>query len=145
MSIWFDSTFCCSSPIYLWENNPYFCYIQFLTLIWLISHRIALFQMSHFQNTRDKDFIKKTEMDFLSDFISFCFNCAGHFFVNFCFFRQRFPKLIFSKTKSPRIDPFVSFILLRNRTKIDKGQGAKKRRSDGRSSAANSFKKMENK
>jgi hypothetical protein len=38
-------------------------------------------------------------------------------------------KLIFSKTKSPRIDPFVSFPfnLLRNRSKkIDKGQKEKK-------------------
>jgi hypothetical protein len=67
-------------------------------------------------------------MDFLSDFISFCFNCAGHFVSTFVSFARDF-KIKISKTKSPRIDPFVSFPfnLLRNRSKkIDKGQKEKK-------------------
>ena len=115
------------------EQPLYFCYIQFLTLICLISHRIASCPIVKTQETRDKDFCLNRN-GFLIRFSSFCFNCTGHFFVNFSFFRQRFPKLKFSKPKSPRIDPFVSFPfnLLRNRRK--NRQRTEREKSDGRSS-----------
>ena len=102
---------------------PYLRYVKFLTLICLISHR-----MSHCQNTRDKDFLFKPK--WISYQISqFAFIAQVIFLSTFVSFARDF-KIKFSKTKSPRIDPFVRFpfILLRNRSKkIDKGQKEKKR------------------
>jgi hypothetical protein len=75
-------------------------------------------------------------MDFLSaDFISFCFHCTGHFVSTFVSFARDF-KIKISKTKSPRIDPFVSFPfnLLRNRSKKIERQRTEKEKGDGRSS-----------
>ena len=68
-------------------------------------------------------------MDFLSDFLVFAF-IAQVILFQLLFLLPEISKLKFSKTKSPRIDPFVSFPfnLLRNRSKkIDKGQKEKKR------------------
>jgi hypothetical protein len=84
--------------------------------------------MSHCQDTRDKDFLFKPK------WISYQISSVFAFIAQVILFQLLFllpeiSKLIFSKTKSPRIDPFVSFPfnLLRNRSKkIDKGQKEKK-------------------
>ena len=115
-------TFVTHSP----ARCSYFCYIKFLTLICLISHQIASCPMSHWQETRT--FCLNRNGFLISRFHSFCFHCTGHFVSTFVSFARDF-KIKISKTKSPRIDPFVSFPfnLLRNRSKkIDKGQKEKK-------------------
>ena len=67
-------------------------------------------------------------MDFLSDFLIVFI--AQVILFQLLFLSPEIFKIKISKTKSPRIDPFVSFPfnLLRNRSKkIDKGQKEKKR------------------
>jgi hypothetical protein len=108
-----------SLPVCHWHSSPivlrcsYFGYIQFLTLICLISHQIASCPMSHCQETRFKDFLFNPK--WISYQISSFFALIDALQVilfQLLFLLPEISKLKFSKTKSPRIDPFVSFIFV---------------------------------
>jgi hypothetical protein len=91
--------------------------------------------MSHCQETRFKDFLFNPK--WISYQISSFFALIDALQVilfQLLFLLPEISKLKFSKTKSPRIDPFVSFPfnMLRNRRK--NRQRTEREKSDGRSS-----------